>query len=64
MSAVVFFFFYQYLQEGRANEGLFLVDGRRTENIARAQVQRNVLDHVCQELEVIDVADKVKAVYL
>lgn len=55
---------HQYLQEGRANEGLFLVDGCCTEDVARAQVQRNVLDHVCQELEVIDVADKVKAIYL
>lgn len=55
---------HQYLQERRANEGLFLVDWCCTEDIARAQVKRNVLDHVSQELKIIDVADEVKAIYL
>ena len=53
-----------YLEEGGADEGLFLVDGRCAEDIARAQVQRDVLNHVGQKLEVVNVADEVEAVHL
>lgn len=43
---------------------MLLVDGSGTENITRSQVERDVLNHVSQKLEVINVADKIKAVHL
>lgn len=53
-----------HLQERSANKCLFLIDGSRAEHIAGPQVEGDVLDHVSQKLEVVDVADKVHAVHL
>ena len=52
-----------HLQERGADEGLLLVDGGGTEDVARPQVERDVLDHVGQELKVVDVADEVHPVH-
>ena len=52
-----------HLQEGGADKGLLLVDGGGAEDVAGTQVERNVLDHVGQELEVVDVADEIHPVH-
>lgn len=51
-------------EERGADKRLFLVDGSRAEDVARPQVQRDVLNHVSQELEVVNVADKIHAFHL
>lgn len=53
-----------HLQERGADKRLLLVDGSRAEHIAGPQVERDVLNHVGQKLEVVDVADKIHAVHL
>lgn len=53
-----------HLQERGANKGLFLIDGSRAEHVAGPQAERDVLNHVSQKLEVVNVADKVHAVHL
>lgn len=53
-----------HLQERGANKRLFLVDGSGAEDVARPQVERDVLNHVGQKLEVVDVADKIDTVHL
>lgn len=52
------------LEERRANERLLLVDRRGAEHVTRPQVERDVLNHVGQKLEVLDVADEIQAIHL
>lgn len=60
----VFSSYCTHLEERGANKRLFLIDGSGAEHVAGPQVERDVLDHVSQKLEVVNVADKVHAVYL
>lgn len=53
-----------YLQEGGANERLLLVDGSRTENVTGPQVQWDMLNHICQKLEVFNVTDEIHPIHL
>lgn len=43
---------------------MLLVDGGSAEDVARPEVERNVLNHVGQELEVVDVANEIETVHL
>lgn len=43
---------------------MLFVDGSSTEDVARPQVERNVLNHISQKLEVVNIADKIHTVYL
>ena len=52
-----------HLQERSADKGLLLVDGGGAEHVAGPQVERDVLDHVSQELEVVDVADEIHPIH-
>lgn len=50
------------LEEHGTDEGGLAADGRAAEDVARPQRKRHVLDHVGQELEVVDVAHEVQRV--
>lgn len=56
--------YYTHLEKGCTNEGLLLIDGGRAEHVTGAQIQWDMLNHIRQEFEVIDVADKVKSIHL
>jgi hypothetical protein len=51
-----------HLEEHRADERHFPVDWSAAEDVPRSEWQRNMLDHLSQELEVLDVAHEVQRV--
>lgn len=53
-----------YLQEGGAYKGLLLVDGSSTEDVAGPQVEWDMLNHISQKLEVVNVADEIHTIHL
>lgn len=56
--------YYAHLEKGCTNERLLFIDGGCAEHVTGAQIQRDMLNHIRQEFEVIDVADKVKSIHL
>jgi hypothetical protein len=53
---------FSHLEEHRADERHFPVDWSAAEDVSSSERQRNVLDHLSQELEVLDVAHEVQRV--
>lgn len=48
-----------HLKEHATHEGHLLIDGGTAEDVTGSQGQWNMLDHVCQELEALQVAHEV-----